>query len=103
MDADGVAVFVPNLKSISLQHPRDRDRSGQLDHIGQPQIGRPFAIVSHLDLFRRHIQNFTGLVEITLGILLNLIGGQYRAGGILAGRIADTGGIVADNQDGFVA
>ena len=57
----------------------------------------------NLQLVRRGVEDLTGLVEIGLGVAFDVVGIQHRTRLVLAGRIADERGVVADDEHGFVA
>ena len=49
------------------------------------------------------VEDLHGLFDVGLGVGLDLLMGELRARGVLARRIADEGGAVADNEGNVVA
>jgi len=54
-------------------------------------------------LLRRGIEHLAGLLEVRLGVGVDLGAGEHRAGLVHAGRVAHAGGVIADDHHGLVA
>ena len=62
---------------------------------------QPFGVVAQGGLLG--IEDLEGLVDVGLGVRLDLFGGELRARGVAAGRVADERGAVADDERDAVA
>lgn len=101
MDRDGLPRPVTLTEVVALQHPRDRVPGGKLDQIRRVQIGHPAGIEQHQSLGR--IENLENLRLVALRVLDYFVPGQRRAGGALAGGIADHPGEITDQEQHLVA
>ena len=98
--ADGLAAFEAVVKVVALHHARHRVAAGQLDHAARAQRVAPLAVVADLGFGR--VQHQRGLLVISLGVGLDLLAGQRRAGAVAARRVANHGGEVADQENHLV-
>ena len=69
----------------------------------RPMCAEPFAVKSHFKMLRASQQNFADLGDVGFGIGIDLFAGQYFSSLISPGGISHAGGIVADDDDRFVA
>jgi len=83
-------------KVVALQHARDCHRSSELEHAGSAQLVEPGGIEHDLGLGR--IQNLEHLIGVGLGVEFDLFFSQRRARGVLAGRVANARGKVANQK-----
>jgi len=67
------------------------------------QSPQPFAVTADLQFLGRSVYDLAGLVDVGPGVGFDLLGRQYRACLVLSRRIADAGGVIADDQHGLVA
>ena len=68
-----------------------------MDHAAGPQGLAPFAVVANFGF--GGVQHHTGLLVISVGIELDLLGRQGRAGAVAPGWVANQGGEVTDQKD----
>jgi hypothetical protein len=99
--ADGRAGLVALVEVIALHHARHRVLGGELDHAARAERVAPLGVAADLRLLR--VQDQRGLLEVGLGVGLDLLTGQRRPRGVAAGRIADQRGEVANQEDHLVA
>jgi len=96
VDRDRLVGLETLAKVVALQHARDCHRSSELEHAGSAQLVEPGRIKHDLGLGR--IENLEYLIGVGLGVELDLLFGQRRARGVLAGRIANARGEVANQK-----
>jgi hypothetical protein len=93
--------FVALREVIAREHLRHGHAAAELEGVEERHLAEPLAVATHFGLLR--IEDLVGLLEIGLGVLLDLLLGKDRTRLGLAGRIADARGVVADDEDGLVA
>jgi len=81
--ADWPARFVANLEGIALEHPGHCHGTGELDNVGEVQLGKRFGIVANLEFFFGCVEDFPRLGEIGFCVLLDLLIGKDRPGAVL--------------------
>ena len=69
----------------------------------RPIFAEPLAVVADLQVLRVGQEDLADLRDVGLGVGVDLFAGEQRAGLVAAGRVADAGGVVADDEDGLVA
>ena len=85
------------MKIIALHHARHGVAGRQLNHAARAQRIAPLAVVANLRAGR--VQHHRSLPVIGLGVGLDLLTRERRAGAVAPGRIADQGGKVADQKN----
>ncbi len=100
MDGDGLAGLVALAEIVALQHLRHGVGGRQLDQVDRAEFVHPGGVEHDFGLGR--VEHFEHLVAITLRIGKHLLTRQRRAGGVLAGGVADHAGEVADQEQGVV-
>ena len=103
VDVDRLAGFVAFLECVAFEHAGDGHFLAEFESVDKVHGVQPFGVVADFEFVRGHVENFAGLDEIRFGILFDLLGGEDGAGFLFAGGVADHGGCVADDEDGFVA
>jgi len=73
----------------------------QAEHVRRRHPGKPFGVVT--DLGPVGIEDLEGLLEVGLRVVLDLFGREHRSRLGATARVADLGGVVADDQDRRVA
>ena len=101
MDRDRSPTLEAFAEIVAFHHARHRVVRGQLDQAARAQRIAPFGVVADFGFGR--VQHQRGLLEVGHGVLLDLLAGQRRTGGVAAGRVADHGGEVADQENHLVA
>ena len=97
MHRDGRAFLETAGEIVALHHARHGVARGQRDHAARPQRVAPLAVPAHLGPV--HVDDQPDLVEVGLGVRLDLLARQRRARAVAPGRVADHGGEVADQRD----
>ena len=82
MHADTLAGGEALVEIIALHHSGYRVFGRQLNHAACAQRVAPFAVVANFGF--AGIEHQAGLFVIRLGVFLNLLAGQRRAGGVAA-------------------
>ena len=85
---------------VALEHAGDRVLGRELDHARGAHGAEPPGIEVNDGLFG--VQDLEDLVLVGPGVGLHFLRGQARAGGVLAGGVADHPGEIADQEDGRV-
>ena len=88
-------------KVIAFEQSSHRVAAGKLNEARSAQLVAPFGIPAHFGLF--DVDDVSSLFEIGFGVDLNLFRRQRRTGRIAAGRIANGGRKVTDQEDHRVA
>ena len=101
MQGDGLALGVAVVEVLALEDAGHVELAHELEHLGEVQALQPVAVVDDLGLLG--VEHLHGLLDVGLGVGLDLLLGEGRAGGVAAGRIADKGGAVADDERHVVA
>ena len=101
MQADGLAVGVAVVEVVALEDAGHREVAGKLQKALHVEGEQPFGVVAQGGLLG--IEDLEGLVDVGLGVRLDLFGGELRARGVAAGRVADERGAVADDERDAVA
>ena len=96
MNRNRLVAAITFAEVVALEHARDGMRCRQLDHLGRGQFVHPRRVVDHLG-FRR-IEDFEHLRLVSLGIALDVLARKRRARRVLAGRVADHAGEIADQK-----
>ena len=97
MHADGLTGLEPIVEVVALHHPRHGVSAGQLNHAACAQGVAPFAVVTNFGL--GGVQHQAGLLVIGFGVGLDLLRGQWRAGGVAARRVANHAGEVPNQKN----
>ena len=84
------------MEVVAFQDAGHREIRQQLQELLHIQIEDPLGVVAQDGLLR--VEHLEGLVDVGLGILLDLLAGKLRARRVAAGRIADERGAVADDE-----
>ena len=92
---------VPGGEVVALEQARDGHDPRQPDDVGKAELGEPLAVVAHFGPLG--IEDLHRLVDVRMGVRLDLLVRQHGAFGGAAGRITDPGRVVADDQDAGVA
>ncbi len=98
---DGHALLEPLGEIVALQQSRQGVFGGQANHAIGAQRLAPLGVVANLGFLR--VEHQAGLGVIGLGVGLDLLDRQRRAGGVAPGRIADARGEIADEKNDRVA
>jgi len=101
MHGDGHAALEALGEIVTLHHARHRVARGQLDDAARAQGIAPFGVVA--DFGTRRIQHQAGLGVVGLGVGLDLLARQRRAGIVAAAGVADHRREVADEKNDVVA
>ena len=86
---------------VALHHACHGVLGGQLDHAARTERITPLTVVT--DLGARRVQHQRGLLVIGLGVGLDLLARQRRAGVVAARGVANHRGEIADQEDHLVA
>ena len=90
----------PSGEVVALEHAGDRDHPRQPDDLRVAQLREPLAVVAHFGA--RGVEDHHCLLEIRLGVGVDLVVRQHRALARTARGIADSRRVVADDQDACV-
>ena len=101
VQGDGLALGVAVVEVLALEDAGHVELAHELEHLGEVQALQPVAVVDDLGLLG--VEHLHGLLDVGLGVGLDLLLGEGRAGGVTAGRVADEGGAVADDEGHVVA
>ena len=93
--------FVALGEVIAREHLGHGHAAAELEGVEERHLAEPLAVAADLGLLG--VEDLVGLLEVGLGVLLDLLLGEDRAGLGLTGGVADTGGVVADDEHGLVA
>ncbi len=85
---------------LALEHLLEGDAGVELEDFLVGHLPEPVAVVD--DLGFGLVEDLEGLVGVGGGVDEHLVAGERRAGGGAAGRIADGGGEITDEQHGLV-
>ena len=96
MQGDGAAVLVALVEVLALEDAGDVELAHEAEHLGEVERLQPLAVVDDGGAFG--IEHLHSLLDVGLGVGLDLFLGEGRAGGVAAGRIADQRGAVADDE-----
>ncbi len=96
MDGDRLLAGEALVKIVPLQHPRHGITGGQTDQFGGRHRPEPLAVENHRGRVR--VEDLEDLLLVGFGILQHLLAGQRLAGLVLAGRVADHAGKIADEK-----
>jgi hypothetical protein len=88
------------LEIVALQNPSQRVLCRQPDHPFRAERAEPLGIEADFGLLL--VENLVDLALVSLGIGLHFLARQRRTGGLLARRIADQTGEIADEEDDAV-
>jgi hypothetical protein len=103
VNADVAAALESLLEGVAVEHLGDRFSAGELDQVDQVHGPQPLAVPADLQMARIGQKDFADLGEIGLGVGVDLLSAEDRAGGVSAGGIADSGGVIADDQHRLVS
>jgi len=101
VDRDRLAGAEALAEIVALEHARDGVARGEADHSLGAELVRPLGVVQHLRLLR--IEDLEHLRAVGLRVLLDLLARQRRASLVLARRVADHAGEIADQELHLVA
>jgi hypothetical protein len=101
MHMDGAAGLVALGEIVALEHPRHSVLGRQADDVHQVERVEPLRVIDHLGLVR--VEQGKHLIEIGLGVVLHLLGGEPGAGFAFSGRVADHSREIADDEDDLMA
>ena len=100
VQGDGGVARVALREVVALKDAGDGELAGNLEQLAQVHGQDPVAVVDDLGLGR--VEDLHGLLDVGLGVELDLLMGELRARGVLARRVADERGAVADNEGDVV-
>ena len=100
-EADGDAFFVAFGEVVPFEHAGDVDLAVEAEEIGAGEFGEPLPVAANFGFLG--VNNFEDLVGVGFGVLLDHFGFEGGAGFGAAGGVADSGGVVAHDDDGKVA
>ena len=100
-DRDGGVRGVTLGEVIAREHLRHGHAAAELEGVEERHLAEPLAVAADLGLLG--VEDLEGLLEVGLGVLLDLLLGEDGARLGLAGGVADARGVVADDEDGLVA
>ena len=86
---------------VALEHARNSVLAGQLDHVGSAHLAEPLGIESHLGALA--IEHLEDLIGVGRRVGRDVLGRQRLARDVLAGRVADHSGEVADQENDLMA
>src|SRR5208283_4019839 len=98
---DRLAALVAPREVVALEHPGHRVLRRELDDPGGTERDRPAGI--EVDPGAGGVQDLVDLMLVSTGVGLDLLARQPRSGGVLAARIADHPGEIADQEHDLVA
>ena len=101
MQGDGLFFHETLVKVFALQHLRDSEFGGQADDAFVAQLVEPLAVEADFGFVA--IENLEDLRLVGLGVLIDLLARQRRAGDRAASGIADEAGEISDEEDDGVA
>ena len=84
------------MEVVALEDACHREVAGQLEQALHVKGEQPFGVVAQRGLFG--IEDFERLVDVGLGVRLDLFGRELRTRGVAARRVADERGAVADDE-----
>ena len=76
--------------------------AGKSDDIDQAHLAEPFAVVANFKMIDIGEENFADLCDVGFGVGVDFFAGELRAGFVAPGGVADAGGVIADDENGFV-
>ena len=91
------AAFVALGEVVTLEDARHGKPSGQPKEIVELQFAKPRRVVADLGLF--HVENFSDLREVGLGIPIDFFRLELRTRLGLAGRIANARRVITNDED----
>ncbi len=97
VDGDRQTALIPFREIFTLENPCHRVARGELDHAVGAERHRPFAVVADLGFFA--IQHQSSLLEVGLGVRLDLFARERRTSGIAPGGVADQRSKVANQKN----
>ena len=100
-EADGDALLVAFGEVVPFKHAGDVDLTVEAEEIGAGKFGEPLSVAANFGFLG--IDNFEDLVGVGFGVLLDHFGFEGGAGFGAAGGVADSGGVVAHDDNGKVA
>ena len=86
---------------VALEQPRHRIARREPDHAFRAELVRPLGVEQDLRALR--VEDLEGLLAVAARVLQDLLARQRRARLVLAGRVADHPGEVADQELHLVA
>ena len=95
MGPDRVPLLEPLGEVLPLQHRLQRLRPQQVEDVGGGHPLQPLGVAP--DLGPVAVENPVGLVEVGLRVGFDLLPAQHRSGLRAPRRVADPGGVVADD------
>ena len=98
---DGRLGLIALGKVIALENAGDGELGGDREELLEVHGEHPVTVVDDGRLLG--VEDLHGLGDVSRGVGLDLLLGELRARGVLAGRVADGGGAVADNEGHAVA
>ena len=96
VNGDGLIAAITLGKVVPLQHARHRLMRGEANHVGGAELVHPGRIEADLGLVR--IEDLEHLILVGAGVVHDLFARQGRARGVLAARITDHAGEIADQE-----
>ena len=103
VDGDGSAGLVAFGEGVAFEHLADGFPGGEFDDIKQVEFAEPFAVSADFEQFLFRAEDFHDLGEVGVGVAIDFFAAEDGPGGVSAGGVANAGGVVADDDDGFVA
>jgi hypothetical protein len=97
MDRDRLSTFIALVEIVALEHARDRVLRRQLDHVGSAHRAEPFRVEAQFGALA--IEHLVDLGRVGFGVRLHVLARERLARCILAARIADHAGEVADQEN----
>ena len=101
VQADGLAVGVALVEVVALEDAGHREVAGQLQQVLHVERKQPLGVVAQGGLLG--VEDLERLVDVGLGVRLDLLGRELRTRGVATRRIADERGAVADDERHAVA
>ena len=99
--ADGDALLVAFGEVVPFEQAGDVDLAVEAEEIGAGEFGQPLAVTANFGFLG--VDDLEDLVGVGFGVLLDHFGFEGGAGFGAAGGVADSGGVVAHDDDGKVA
>ena len=102
MEPDVDAIFVAGGEVFAGQDLSHGFSGGQLDDLHEVHLGEPFTVIAHFEMVRICQENLTDLGNVGFGVRVDLLAAENRARAVATGGVTDAGGVVTDDDDGFV-
>ena len=96
MQGDGATLGITPVKVLALEDTRDVESTHEIEHLREVEGLQPIAVVS--DGRPRGIEHLHSLLDVRLGVCLDLLLSEWRARAVATRGITDEGSAVAYDE-----